>query len=175
MTPAANVTDLGSSPTRIRTRNFRLEAGDDFRFTIEPFCKAEGEGVEPSRHHQDARPASNRIPSPIGLPFRNQRSVRELNPVFVHTTDACCRNTYRPFVLVITDGIEPSVSCLSRRRLRRWTTRSCFLDEGSSRDRSRTCKITSLSCLPLCLFAHATFVSSGSGGRTRRSWLMRPG
>src|SRR6056297_1029080 len=25
-----------------------------------------------------------------------QRSVRELNPVFVHATDACRRNTYRP-------------------------------------------------------------------------------
>jgi hypothetical protein len=29
-------------------------------------------------------------------PCLQQRSVRELNPVFVLTTDACCRNTYRP-------------------------------------------------------------------------------
>ncbi len=38
-----------SSLTRNRTRNFWLEARDDVRFTIEPFCKqAEGKGVEPS-------------------------------------------------------------------------------------------------------------------------------
>jgi len=43
------------------------------------------------------------------------------------------------------------------------------LGNVSRGDRSRTCKITSLSCLPLCLFAYSTFVSSGSGGRTRRS------
>ena len=76
MTPAANVTDLGSSPTRIRTRNFRLEAGDDFRFTIEPLCKAEGEGVGPSRQVKHAQPGSNRFPSPIGLPFRISTAAR---------------------------------------------------------------------------------------------------
>lgn len=32
---------------------------------------AEGEGVEPSRPVMQARPASNRIPSPIGLPFHS--------------------------------------------------------------------------------------------------------
>ena len=31
---------------------------------------AEGEGVEPSRLVMQARPASNRVPSPFGLPFR---------------------------------------------------------------------------------------------------------
>ncbi len=30
---------------------------------------AEGEGVEPSRLIMQARPASNRVPSPFGLPF----------------------------------------------------------------------------------------------------------
>ena len=30
---------------------------------------AEGEGVEPSRPVMQARPASNRVPSPFGLPF----------------------------------------------------------------------------------------------------------
>ena len=70
------MTDLGSSPTRIRTRNFRLEAGDDFRFTIEPFCKAEGEGVGPSRQVKHAQPGSNRFPSPIGLPFRISTAAR---------------------------------------------------------------------------------------------------
>jgi hypothetical protein len=32
---------------------------------------AEGEGVEPSRPVLQAQPASNRVPSPIGLPFHN--------------------------------------------------------------------------------------------------------
>ena len=37
-----------------------------------------------------------------------QRSVRELNPVFLLTEEACCRNTYRPVVIVIPDrGYSP--------------------------------------------------------------------
>ncbi len=134
--------------------------------------RVDRKGIEPFHRLCKSQSPPWNMPAHLCLTI-TQRSVRELNPVFIHTTDACCRNTYRPFVLVITDGIEPSVSCLSRRRLSRWTTRSCF--RPSSRDRSRTCKITSLSCLPLCLFAYSTFASSGSGGRTRRSWLMRPG
>ena len=90
----------------------------------------------------------------------NQRSVRELNPVFVHTTDACCRNTYRPCQSVIADGIEPSIFCMSRRRLRRWTTRSFVT---SSRDRSRTCKITWLSTKSLFRFAYSTIEVADPG------------
>ena len=89
-----------------------------------------------------------------------QRSVRELNPVFVHTTDACCRNTYRPCESVIADGIEPSIFCMSRRRLRRWTTRSCL---PSSRDRSRTCKIPWLSTKSLFRFAYSTLEVADPG------------
>ena len=100
-----------------------------------------------------------------------QRSVRELNPVFVHTTDACCRNTYRPCESVIADGIEPSIFCMSRRRLRRWTTRSCL---PSSRDRSRTCKITWPSTKSLFRFAYSTNLENGgSRSRTWPSELMR--
>ena len=33
-------------------------------------CRAEGAGFEPARHLEDAQPASNRTPSPIGWPFR---------------------------------------------------------------------------------------------------------
>ena len=84
MTPAANVTDLGSSPTRIRTRNFRLEAGDDFRFTIEPFCKAEGEGVGPSRlvrstAFEAAAIAGTDAQRWSGLPFRRKLRRQESN------------------------------------------------------------------------------------------------
>jgi hypothetical protein len=32
--------------------------------------EAEGEGVDPARPVMQARPASNRVPSPFGLPFR---------------------------------------------------------------------------------------------------------
>jgi hypothetical protein len=55
-----------------------------------------------------------------------QRSVRESNPAFRLTKAVCNRSTYRPslFVAVIPDGIEPSLSCMSRRRLSRWTTGS---------------------------------------------------
>ena len=56
-----------------------------------------------------------------------QRSVWELNPVFRHTKAACSLSTYRPKWLpisVIPDGIEPSLSWLSPRRLCRWTTGS---------------------------------------------------
>ena len=82
-----------------------------------------------------------------------ERSVRESNPVSVLTTDVCCRNTYRPSCMVapqlawtrrcsvesredatstrkvIPAGIEPALSCMSRRRLRRWTTGSLSVTE----------------------------------------------
>ena len=61
-----------------------------------------------------------------------ERSVRESNPVSVLTTDVCSQNTYRPISEVIADGIEPSISWLSPRRLCRWTTRS-FSDRGGRR------------------------------------------
>lgn len=143
-----------SSPTRNRTRNFWLEARDDVRFTIEPLQTSGRRGsrtlitrswhalaVRPGKPYpaafrklsqwtrRESNPSTDfaRVSRRLGtcqpICF-HQRSVRELNPVFVHTTDACCRNTYRPFASVITDGIEPSVSCLSHRRLSRWTTRS---------------------------------------------------
>ena len=58
-----------------------------------------------------------------------KRFVRELNSIFVRTKNACYRNTYKPSV--IADGIEPRAptrsvgrSCVSCRRLSRWTTRS---------------------------------------------------
>ena len=56
-----------------------------------------------------------------------ERPSWELNPVFRHTKAACSLSTYRPKcfrIAVIPDGIEPSLSCMSRRCLRRWTTGS---------------------------------------------------
>ncbi len=55
-----------------------------------------------------------------------KRSVRELNPVLLLTMEVCCRNTYRPLLnfKVIPDGVEPSLSWVSSRRLSRWTTGS---------------------------------------------------
>ena len=66
---------------------------------------------------------------PRNMPARNlKRSVRELNPAFVLTKDVCGRNTYRPYV--IPDGIEPSLSWVSSRRLNRWTTGSSVTRVG---------------------------------------------
>ncbi len=57
------------------------------------------------------------------------------------------------FVSVITDGIEPSVSCLSRRRLSRWTTRSCFaltvVETGV--EPAKSLEASHLVALPVCV------------------------
>ena len=34
--------------------------------------------------------------APIGMQAQLKRSVRELNPILVLTTNVCCQNTYRP-------------------------------------------------------------------------------
>ena len=90
-----------------------------------------------------------------------QRSVRDLNPVFVLTTDACRRNTYRP--LLSDRGWNRTIVLLHV------TQASSPLDHAiafvSSRERRRTCKIgvKKLSCMPLCL------------SRTRLSEVADPG
>jgi hypothetical protein len=86
-------------------------------------------------------------------PSLQQRSVWELNPVFRLTTAACSHSTYRPKcfrIAVIPDGIEPSLSWLSPRRLCPWTTGSSCSDRGGR----RTHKITKLSTSSLCRFAY---------------------
>ena len=99
-----------SSPTRNRTRNFWLEARDDFRFTIEPICKqAEGEGVEPSRQVGPAPPGSSRLPSPIGLPIQlsSPTRIRTWNLSFEARHDV--RFTIEPFCKQAEGkGFEPS-------------------------------------------------------------------
>jgi hypothetical protein len=63
--------------------------------------QAEGEGVEPSR--LIARPISNRVPSPFGLPFRFPRSL--------HASIRSLR-TKAP-----AEGVEPPIVALTGRRL----------------------------------------------------------
>ena len=103
----------------------------------------------------------------------SQRSVRELNPAFLLTKEACGRNTYRPVVQHRSRmELEPSLSWMSPRRLDRWTTGSASSDRGGS----RTHKITRLSDLAAfglrtaLPFAYPA-VSCRSGCRTRRSGL----
>ncbi len=84
-------------------------------------------------------------------PSNPQRSVRESNPTFVLTKDACCHSTYRPNASsVIPDRIEPSLSWMSARCLRRWTTGSAstVTEVGVEPTDMR------LSTSPLCLFAY---------------------
>ena len=95
------------------------------RWTMSPFIQWTGRGVEP--RSPGCKPGSR----PVGRsrPFVRQRSVRELNPAFGLTKDGV-----RPKHLqtnrhqVIPDGIEPSLSWMSARRLSRWTTGS-FSDQ----------------------------------------------
>ena len=102
--------------------------------------------------------------------FLLQRSVRELNPVFLLTEEVCCRNTYRPNL-----ASDPG-----------WNRTSTFLhvtQASSPLDHGIVLSMTRvgieptgarLSTSPLCQFAYP-IVSGGSGSCTRRSRLMRPG
>ncbi len=97
------------------------------RWTMSPVCSVDRMGVEPGHRPKVGPPTLQGSVAPDGMPARSsQRSVRELNPVSVLTTDVCNQNTYRPNIQVIPDGLEPSLSCMSRRRLRLWTTGSSY-------------------------------------------------
>ena len=68
-------------------------------------------GVEP------IAPTLHGSVAPNGMPAHSvERSVRELNPAFFLTTEACGRNTYRPFVTS-----DPG-----------WNRTSTFLDVGQA-------------------------------------------
>ena len=96
---------LFSAPPRSRTRAPPRSGG-------QPGCK-------PSVFPLDQRPVST------------ERSVPELNRIFLLTEEVCCQNTYRPFfTTVIPDGIEPSLSWLSPRRRCRWATGSSVTEVG---------------------------------------------
>ena len=90
-------------------------------------CQAEGEGVEPSR--LIARPSSNRVPSPIGLPFRNRRCLTRtsrqapaggVEPPIVALTGRRLTvgpHRYRTRGQVGMAGFEPAISCSRSRRI----------------------------------------------------------
>jgi hypothetical protein len=80
-----------STPTRTRTWNVSFEARDD-------------RPLSPSGQYQwtagDSNPDLRRA-IPMSFPWTSspgilQRSVRDSNPIFLPTTEACCLNTYRP-------------------------------------------------------------------------------
>lgn len=55
-----------------------------------------------------------------------KRSVRESNPAFLRTEEVCRRKHLQTIQQVIPDGVEPSLSWVSSRRLSRWTTGSRY-------------------------------------------------
>jgi hypothetical protein len=117
----------------------------------EPICRVDRMGIEPNAPTLQGSVAPLEHASPFV-----ERSVRELNPAFVLTTDACGRNTYRPsFRQVIADGVEPSLSWMWARRLFRWTTRSKVTRVGVEPTNTR------LSTSPLCQFAYLVMAGSG--------------
>jgi hypothetical protein len=61
------------------------------------------------------------------------------------------------FHQVIADGIEPSLSWMSTRRLSRWTTRSS--DQGGSRTHKH--EALDLVALPVCVPSHVEMAGSG--------------
>ena len=75
------------------------------------WTRAEGEGVEPSR--LIARPSSNRVPSPIGLPFR-WNSVRVRRQPLPAVFAVSAPTTFRE---APAGGIEPPIVALTGRRL----------------------------------------------------------
>ena len=130
-------------------------------------------GPDGSRtHHTDLARVSR--PQRHAGPFV-ERSVRELNPASGTDRHGCRVVAYhgrvRPKHLqtnryqVIADGVEPSLSWMSARRLCRWTTRSS--DQGGSRTHKH--EALDLAALPVCVPSHGGF-----GGRTRQARLMRP-
>jgi hypothetical protein len=115
--------------------------------------------------------------------------VAEVRPGFEPglplTKEVCRPKHLQTDCKMIPDGVEPSLSWLSPRRLCRWTTGSYSSDRrpplrGGAR--SRIHKITRLSTSSLYQFAYPAVLarlphrapSCRFGCRTRRSGLMRP-
>ncbi len=121
--------------------DFRHARAVSSRWTISP--KSSGPDRSRTDHTDLAR--ISRLHRHAG-PFI-ERSVRESNPISVLTTDVCYRNTYRPISKVIADGIEPSISWLSPRRLCRWTTRSSVTEVGVEPTKSPRSRRDRYACL----------------------------
>jgi hypothetical protein len=141
-------------PATFRNQWTHRESNSDFRharavssrWTMSPFRSVDRPGNRTPISWLQAR----HLPVGRAAPIR-QRSVWELNPVFRLTTAACSHSTYRPMCssnAVIPDGIEPSLSCMSRRCLRRWTTGSVVTEVEVEPTGTR------LSTSSLCQFAY---------------------
>jgi hypothetical protein len=139
-------------PATFRSQWTHRESNSDFRharavssrWTMSPFRSVDRPGNRTPISWLQAR----HLPVGRAAHVFFQRSVRESNPAFRLTKAVCGRSTYRP--QVIPDGIEPSLSWLSPRRLCPWTTGSSCSDRGGR----RTHKITRLSTSSLCPFAY---------------------
>lgn len=81
-----------------------------------------------------------------------KRSVRDSNPAFLRTEEVCRRKHLQTNSKVIPDGVEPSLSWVSSRRLSRWTTGSLVTGvrvELTKSRGSRPRRFTSLRTRPL--------------------------
>ena len=114
------------------------------------------------------RPCKGQSPPTACRPILVERSVRELNPALLLTTEVCCRNTYRP-------SSDPG-----------WNRTITFLDvtQASSPLDHGITSVTEAGVEPaksrgsrprrFASLRTRSFSNGGSGGRTRRARLMRP-
>ena len=187
---------ISSSSTRTRTWNASLGPRDDVLFTIEPCERKVGES-NPKPHcrgdclarsvlshfgylplewtHRESNPnlQSAELVSSLWTmsprfhrgPFgsRTRPSSLPRKRAAIAPTDHC--------VSVIPDGIEPSLSWMSARRLRRWTTGSAWTVTEVGVEPT----ITRLSTSPLCLFAYPAGFKLQILESNQASNLMRVG
>ena len=123
------------------------------RMGVEPITPTLQESVAPSVHASPCLPEVRPGIEPGPRPYHGRVLPEHLQTV----------------ASVIPAGIEPALSCTSRRRLRRWTTgSSCHSDRGGTRTHRH--EALDLAAMPICVPGRG-----GSGSRTRQSRLMRPG
>src|SRR5262249_11671136 len=119
---------IRNASTRTRTRNLSFEARSDHPFHYRganTFIPAEGKGVEPS-----SRRARTALAERPGQPY--PATFRSVDSPGVEPGSSDCQPDVFPLdhepaskTVMIPDGIEPSISWMSPRCLRRWTTGSC--------------------------------------------------
>ena len=131
-------------------------------FDHEPMIGVDRMGIEPNA------PTLQKSVAPWNMPARNRVVAFALRSV---ATGDCARLKVRPGIepglrpyhgrvrpkhlqtnryRVIPDGVEPSLSWMSTRRLNRWTTRSS--DQGGSRTHKH--EALDLAALPICVPSH---------------------
>ena len=134
---------LGTARQSVNERH--VPHGDRLRLGVHQQISAEGARVELARHAR-ARPASNRFPSPFGLPSREGSSDQKVSPS--SPTNTPTRNRTRNSSLEARHddpfhhrgsgrrGSRTHVSALRERQRRHWTTSAC---DGTRRARTVTC------------------------------------